>query len=1424
MTSLSFKKSLLRLKKILRTFLSVTVSSIICVQLAIYPSLGLATQTSSKAPQPIKQNKIEAQALNNQVSSLREKMFGDKNSKAHPLDIYRLFDQNLPHQEIKEVEESNRGFFKEASTKVSNFIKKPIAGFVTKQNLLFEVWNRQEGKDPESIQSVLSFGEASVNPAILPKDIQNLYAGHSHIRKGLQKQHFRISHQGKTLHNFHQEISWIASFGQYVLFLDPNLVTKNQTLISFINLDYFSTAIGETKLPIFHIPVQSNASHIKDLISPSQITQTEDEIHIGFFRISKDEIFIQSRFQELGYNVAVSLVDLESQNLKLADIKDIIHNYKEVLEQQKQYKVVGNSPEATASYKKLQDITQSYLALRNDLGSSAESTGSFAQKIGVKRKLRSDVESKNKEWFQKFSKILDQDVVFQAQIREGSQALDSKTKAKFQLLSFVSNISQPRPLGAPKIERALGLLAGTVLPGESIKNRVSFLKEAMAQLYSFRAPRYGTAALVGFATFSHPEVSHYFLQALGSLASWTGNFFEIFAVSGKASVAFLEDLNTVPDAYIRDGHYKFFLTGLASLIGATLSFVGISHVSINGYRLTQHLRSTEVKEHRRQVQKIKSSSSSKNNNEFISYMNQQKKSFYENLSSAETRKLGQPMDITLSNNKKVQIIFKNPESVVPLLEKFNSDTDISLEVEVSSKDIAIPIVMKFDSKYKFKDTTKDQIQISFNHSNKKGNRVFQFNPDESTAYRLSRIFNLEQGSLAKSKDEEISFTFSNDKDLSFKAPVQDIKLSVEDEKLLIEALAKIEEQSKQPGAIKKTWNKITGQKMEQISKQSESFQQEIQDSTKHSLDAQEVKTLGHAITHFFFGYSSLANTFQSLGLAWNYWFLTRNFIVRPRVAFSSIYFSNLFDRVYNQGHRATVLNGAYHSRLAEMSSKTLSFISSSHAKTRQARQAIENKVIEIEKVILPLSMKKAYFEVVTRFAAKNQKSGKALRENVLSGSQKLRKKERLTFEIYQRALFAEAVREFFRDKLNLDSVSTSDKKIKKLMQKVFNNPDLLKDLKTPNETEITEIMNRINEKQNLYETSYQTAHNSLDLFKKLSINYYLSIEKGLDPKRSVTMDRFHTAKKYLKDPEALARATRSIATSLVVDKPIELTYLFLIYAGVEQGILKVLHTEFANENALAYFGRYVIWYGVFSTFIIGFLGSTWMKVQVDSRLADQGGFEDIPTKIDTEKKLGYLKWYLKGFSSKDNTLWKNYKFNIYIAWANLGAALITLTTLQAFVLGRVDLDLIVSGYLLILVLPIFALGLKLENAFEKSVNFVLKPLIDNGIDFKEKHRHLLSHPLVQKMKINRAAKLRVKYNFMYALFYENYIGLWAGALESIDTSIGPRAFQRIFFNGFTPTEHLVGFLDWLEDKGLPSGVAESCKNVFTNNRTDLLKK
>ena len=437
------------------------------------------------------------------------------------------------------------------------------------------------------------------------------------------------------------------------------------------------------------------------------------------------------------------------------------------------------------------------------------------------------------------------------------------------------------------------------------------------------------------------------------------------------------------------------------------------------------------------------------------------------------------------------------------------------------------------------------------------------------------------------------------------------------------------------------------------------------------------------------------------------------------------------------------------------------------------------------------------------------------------------KRLKVFYGLYQRELFEESIRAYLSQKSGGNAVfdietlsvqSNNQLKTEKLLQFIESSNSL----KVPNKTEARNLVELVAKELKIADKSKLATDNLIKGFlKRVNLSLENTAQANLNPKTSLQMERSNTSKKLLSDPESLARATRQQISHFMIDKPIEVLFTFIFLAGVDQGVLKILHDQAFTEEAWFHLGRYAIWSGFFARLILEILGGVWMKTQMDARLEEIQGFDNLLTQKDM--KTSYLRWLSQQFFSKDNTWWENQKYAIKIAYANLLPGTILMAVIWATTLGRFDLELWLAGYMFYFVTPLMGLGFKIENGFEKSAKYAYKELIKKDLDLSGADQKFLSHPEVQEYYMKESSKLRRKFNLWYALMYDNPIGNILQIFGTTHTSQGAFSMIRLFTpTEYLPTEHWANFIDFLENKQiLGSDFAEKCKSVFTNNRLDI---
>ena len=1278
--------------------------------------------------------------------------------------------------QIEDQAEKKEDQISRQKIKIKNLQAKKIKDRIQAKHLFVKIF---EDTKEKALQAVLSHpGQTTIAPLVLEEE-QSKFKGSVYINDSQKQLSFRLSYKGQTINTFPQNIEWMAFFGDFLVFLEASKVSNKKALLSFIDLKYFEPAIGRTALPVFHIPLHFQKTGLKqeDILSPKSLSLTEDnKLNLGQLSLSLNQINYLSQLNQLSFNVTVSLLDPASAQMSQKYLREIVDNFEQSakdfvnLEDQKAQNI-------SLDTKKL---VLRLLENRRQIGSSKDISGKYG-KLNKAEATLSFLNEENKI-VNEFKDNLTADKNFQKAVDVVAKQMNEQKKFYHRFFLFLNHISHPQPLGAPKIEKALGLIANSVsLKNDSIENRFLAFKSALSHaLYKPSKHRsLTTGVLVGAGMIASPEFANYSLVALNTMGHWFANWGNLFTITGQAGTEWVS-ADGLYNAYLKGDKPFHLMKGLVALFGAGLGIIGGMHLSSNFYDLVKHFRSTKGKAHQQEVSgflnKLKNTQ-----NEFIEYMAQNKKDFVHNLSNAEKKKLGIPIKIKLGSNQiESSQLLKTVSNLDSLYSILESKKRLSLEITAKKEDqsLILEFISSTESGVKLKD---NQLSLSLSHDNKE----------------VTKVFNLTDGDLnylLSAEDSKINPDLSLNIDLSRKdnhisGVLENADFTLDENERLIKVLTQIEVE--------------TGKALI---------------SSDDFLSQEKIKTLKQAIAHLLLGYSSWAKTFRFVGLGWNWFFYTRSMYLSPITFGKTLYFSKYFKTIHEDKHLATVFNGGMENRL----SRFLHVNNITNKETSlKALKEFENKVIEIEKLFLKEVKAQAYLELVKLTGESSTEITTVSKGSKLQAHDIKDKRLRAFYGIYKRELFIAVMQDYLLDLTDSKNNKTSDRFLKSQSLKKFVTDESLFN-KKPSQTEIRQRVERVAQERQIAQQSLQATDNLINgMLKRVVTKREEASKKALDPKRNRQMERFNIAKKMLNDPEALARATRQQTTYFLVDKPIELIFTFLFLAGVDQGILQILHDQPFTEEAWFHLSRYTVWSGFFAGLALEILAGVWMKVQQDARLDDTKGFDLIPNKKDANKKLGAVKWLYKQFNAEDNTLIENYKYSWRIIIANIPAALVTMTVIWSATLGRFDLELFISGYL-ILIFPFMGFNYKLENAFEKSANWSLKELIKRDLDLKEKDKRFLSHPAIQQIKIKESSKLRRKFNLWLALLYNNPAGNMVDIFQNVNNSLGSRGFARMFFPGNLPTEYWVNFMDFLENKKiLSSDFAETCRKAFTNNRTDL---
>ena len=1416
-----------KIQKSLKWLLNLTIA----FQLCLYPVVSSA----NTIPLTKKERESLNQAENfNQrhVQSLRDFIFNPEESsesyyKNHPLDVFGLLKQaahyknsKLLKQEklLQELESQNKKTqerleelknqnpdemlissnqiqeerelleaaiergedrLSKQKHKVELLQNKKIKDPIPATKLFVEIFSDTQNADSEEIdiekkeiQAILSH-PSQISAAPLVVNDPSLFKGSVYKNDTKERMSFRLSYKGKLSNSFPQNIEWLAFFDNFIVFLEAGKVSDKKALISFIDLNYFKEAVGRTALPIFHIPVHFQKTKLTktEVLSPSHLSLTEDKLNIGELALSLEQVSYLSQLQQLSFNVTVSLLDIDTAQMSQKYLKEIVDNFES--HAKSSFDLEGKQMQSISLDTKR--LVLRILENRRQIGSAKDSAGKYGQHDKLAFNL-SLLQEENKI-ADEFKDNLVADKSFQQAVETTAKQINEQKKSYHRFIIFLNYISRSQPLGAPKIKKALGLIANSVsLKSDNIDNRFLAFKSALSHaLYKPTQHRFiSSAVLIGAGMLASPEFANYSLIALETMGQWFSNWADLFTITGQSGFEWV-NLDGIYNNYLKGDKPFHLMTGLTALFGIGLSFIGATHLVSNFYDFKKHLSSDKGRKHQEKATGL--FNPFKNiKNKFIAYMSQSQTAFYHDLSNEEKRKLGIPVHIKLGlNNIESHQLLKTTVNMDSLYSVFESNKRLSLEIKAEKGDQNILLELSSHQK-KGQRLTNNQISFSLSHNNKE----------------IRKVFNLSDGNLSQLLDAD---GLNIDSDLEFK-----IELSGKDNHI--------------SGVLQNA--DFTAQEHERLNKILADIEMETGKALIHSdefLSKEKIKRLHQALAHLLIGYSSWAKTFRFLGLGWNWFFLSRSLYISPVTVAKILYYSQYFKTVYAENHRGTVFNGGtenHLSRFISLNQKEVSF---------NKLKEFESQIINIEKSFLKEVSAQAYLELI-------KLTGKIPEEiNSLSKGSKIQTHEiknnrlRAFYGIYKRELFQAVIQDYLLD-LTDSKDNMSDRKLKlQSLKKFIENENLFK--KTPSQTEIRNRVKRVAQEREIRQISIQAVDKLLaGLIKRVVAKSEESSKNSLDPTRNKQMERFELAKKLLNEPEALARATRQQLTYFTLDKPIEVFFTFLFLAGVDQGILQILHDQPFTEEAWFHLSRYAIWSLFFAHLVLDVLAGAWNKVQMDASL-DAKKDVMIPSVHDINKKFGYLKWLKKQFTSPNNTFKKHYKDSWNLVIANIPAAFLTITILNFATLGRFDLEIFLNIYL-ITTFGFLALDWKVERTFEHSVNWSLKELIKQGLDLKEKDKHFLSHPAIQQIKMKESGKLRWYFNLWLALLYENPVGNLLQIFQNTHSSLGSRAFTRMFFGGGMPTEYWVNFMDFLENKQiLSSDFAEKCKSIFTNNRTDI---
>ncbi len=1385
----------------------------------------------------------------------------------HPLDVFQLLGQRV---HVKNEQAVLDGI--EAG--------KPILNLVDWQKLTLTILDQQknpilrinpEGRDIRHLipeDRVISQGRSFSTDSTTGATPGGLYT-------------FELSAQGRTLHSFQNNVNSVAVIGQYLVFLEPSRALADHGVVnlSFIDLEYFESALGKTVLPVFRVPLE-----IGDLArQPDKLNlrYTPQGLEIGDKKISPEVFEFFSHLQQMPFNMMVSLTDPQTYKTSAPLVTELIETWNEAMEDQAksmeaQFESAGISfdlmrkfqatqmeelklrsqvgantaggphenltkakdqleLEALASLDKIilenngeegvVDIGEYPTPLAQDAKTATAMRLQAAKALGERISL--DVKAHTAKT-KKFGVELVADAAFQTAMQNFNQTIAKQRKLSNRMTAFWSRLTVPQPLGAPKIQQALGMIAASVHHKDSQAteglDRSALAREGIARLLANGKARIALPVLIGagLAAIYPAEAGQFYYQAIegvrtsmDAVLGWTSNWGYLTSEAWTKSWAWLNG-QVLVSTYWVGNNFANLMTGLSALMGGLLLAAGGLHVVVNTTTFLKSMIKGGWKKYRQEnlfwLSQAKRS--------FIQYINEDKKAFYESLARAEAKKRGLELQISgRADGPGFKGVFQDTA--------LNDHTVLS-KAELEHKPLEIEL-RSADGRYKVKGVLHargDRHHPNYTDADIKARAWNLFDLTLADGHKLSRALEITEGDTDRLFSDEnleagINVAVKSERG-EMVARLQNLNWTANEKAELDGVMHSLEEADRKWAA-----------KMERLA------DLPLIGRFFKKSDG-EIRTLGKALGHFAIGYSSWTHSTRLFGKIWNPWFLVRNIAFRPRTWMTMMVYPNYFNRTVfgaKEGHFATQYNGGKRTLLElQLWQKIGGFVIGDQDVKSFLKELneFEKEVIPIEQTLHAAAMRAAFLKFVQK-GAEDADVARFLRKGAIvdpmdprlnnsgaikgavgavghavfgngSSSDKIDKKLSVYFKAYFTKLYDDSMDAYFRKALGPQAEGLSTKELKVLaIQKEV-------DLKVSDEDAI-ELVKEVESRGEVEQYASQTAEDFFGgAWERIKQTHMFKVRKALDPSHNYSLNRYKTAEIQMDNPEAMARATRQYLVSLVVDKPMELIFLLLFVAAVDQGVNKPLHDAAFSENSLFHMSRMVFWNGYFTGIMIALLADVWMKIQMDARLDQTGGFDDVADQADAKK--GFLAYYRKSFFAKDNTWWSNQKYEVKLSLANMPAYFLTALVTNLAFLGRFDLDSFVTVYKSIL-LPTGGLAFKLENSFEKSTAYVLGRVpVKFHVD-----------PRVREYRNKAIGKLRFKYNLVYKA-YENTVSSLLGNLFNITTEkLGPRSFVRQFYGGYFPTELLVNNV--LRPVGRLGGVFEKvaagCELFLTNNHTDAVK-
>lgn len=1273
----------------------------------------------------------------------------------HPLDTWQLLGQNV-------VLKGN---------------DKPQVPVVNPKKLYLEVIN-EESEVVHRIspaEKYIAVDGGTVTGGVLSKAF-----GYADIRNAKPNQtfRFRLTYQDKVLHVFENNIVSAQFIGKYLVFVDPSRINKleNTLNLSFIDLEFFQDALGKTVLPVFRLPLKVEDANLLEVPENIKIHADGSTLKVLDKQLTTKVFSVFANVQRPLYNQSVSLVDpnyyetvapivgelttefenaarsaseYSQQEFDRAGVnKEVMNGFISTLRQEANLRAAtgpkvedpkseGPHAQLTNELERLQieNLSEIDAIIVENIDNpdlwpegtekKALLTMSEDEKTALRQRALDVLHDKiSKNVLANIAKTkhladeLMTDELVQKSIGKITPALVAQRKLLARIHMLWLRLTMPQPLGAPKIQEALAIVAA----GVSAKNSwatpglqwTDLTKEGLARFFANRKVRVATPILVGallglgypaeFSQFMYGSLD--VIQQIGNAT--LGKADDLWQLTKEAVEVSFEWLKPtqIYERYLKAEQMPKLMTGVGA-VGAFLgTFFGTLHTAANSASYIKSLRGGLWSEARAKSDSWLGAVK----NSFIMHMDRDKKTYYQVLAKAEEEKLQR-------DAKKAAAALAKGATPIAETEKLQGTPEEDVE--------AARIVEAIRE--------KDQ--------------------------RFSRMF---------------------------------------------EAM--------------RNWPIFRS----------------IFGKSENGID-----TFTKAFTHFIVGYSTWTHSTYLFGQMWNPWFISRNFWYRPRAVLTMLVYPNYFNRSIWGPDKPESMNGLTPEQYLELEKgshfpteynggkrpiyKTLIFhrwFGSEETKKRlDELKEFEKGIMPVEAELYKASMRAAYTHMFS-VAGQDPEVIDFLRKGAIESPtdpriSKMSSRLQYYFRAYFTKTFELSMQTALKQAVGNETLSDEDGDLKDLAVAARADQTLKTQLTGADAVKSANaIVQQVLYSGEVEKYADNAANNFIGgMWERVKLSQNRKVAAALDPIKNGSLNRFKVASFQMERPEAMARATRAFMVSMITDKPMELMFLMLFGVGITSGVMAPLQDEMFSENSWFHMSRYLVWNGFISGILISFLADVWMKIQMDYRMDKQNAFDNVPEGADAQR--GWWGWLWKQSWTKQNTWWDNYTYLLKLSFINMPAYFLTALVINFSTMGRFDLDSFLNVYILAL-LPMSGLHSKFASAFEAATDWVIR-------DVPKKFR---AHPLVREYRSQASNKKRITFNLLYNFILNIEYNVLGNLSTMATAALGPRAFSRWVFGGYTPTELVVmKGLRPVGDAlgGIAKSITNACEPLLTTNYTDGVK-